>query len=87
MSKLELLYFTGCPLVSRTRKLIHEVGLTGVVEINLDDLDPSHPYRAYSSPTLLRDGKAVLGARTGFSSCSIVNWGGLGQTLRSVGNL
>lgn len=70
MSRIELVYFDGCPNVSEERQRITEA-LTrnampqGWTEWNIDDPATPVDRRGYGSPTVLVDGRDVAGGEPG----------------------
>lgn len=74
MPKIELLYFRGCPNVERAREALRSAGYMEFSEVDQGKLPSSHPYLCFSSPTILRDGKLMAGAKSGAAACSVVNW-------------
>jgi hypothetical protein len=83
MARFELVYFTGCPLVERARQILRDRGVTAVTELNQDKLPSDHPYQKLTSPSILRDGKLLLGSRDGQGgrNCSIVDWAAASKLL------
>jgi len=71
--KAELVYFKGCPSVPKARQALERAGLE-YTEIVQDELAPSDPKRGFSSPTLLIDGKPVIGGKCSESACSMESW-------------
>jgi predicted thioredoxin/glutaredoxin len=74
MPKIELLFFRGCPNVNRAREALRSMGITDFLEVDQGQLENSHPYLHYSSPTILKDGKLVAGSVSGSAACSIIDW-------------
>jgi hypothetical protein len=63
---VQLLYFDGCPLSPRMREnLRRAIGLLGVEiavrEIDLEDLPVGDPLLRYPAPTVLVDGRDLMG--------------------------
>ncbi len=73
MSKVELVYFDGCPNVEKARSAIQQSGLP-FSEVRQNALCEDSAYRAYSSPTILVDGEVAVGSRNCASACSIIRW-------------
>src|SRR5258707_7665812 len=68
--RVELVYFTGCPNVAPMRQLLHrcleQLGLRcEIIEVDTDTPTASDAYRRMGSPTVLVDGKDVLGGDLG----------------------
>ena len=72
MSVFRLVYFEGCPNANKVRTLLTQIGVA-FDEVMLDNLPENHPLKAYASPTVLRDNRVILGAKTGHNSgaCSL----------------
>jgi hypothetical protein len=64
---LYLITFKGCPIVKKAKSLLAEAQLK-YTEVQQDELPELHPYRAYSSPSLLKDDRLIFGSRTGSQS-------------------
>jgi hypothetical protein len=73
MKKIELIYFEGCPSVLTAKNALNAAGII-YSEVIRDVLPANDPRRNYSSPTLLVDGKPVLGCSAQGDSCSIGQW-------------
>ena len=58
---LKLIYFKGCPNAKRLEYLLDKLGRK-FKSIEQSDLPKGHPFRKYSSPTLLCDQKIVFGS-------------------------
>lgn len=68
---LTLIAFEGCPTTPRIVSLLTKMGVS-FDRVDRDHLPVGHPFRGYSSPTLLRDGIILLGSRTdGEGGCSL----------------
>jgi len=74
MPKVELIYFAGCPGVPRARALLEGSGLNHFAEISQEGLEEGHPYRRFSSPTILVDGQIIAGSSNGAEACSFIDW-------------
>lgn len=74
MPKVTLIYFSQCPNVNRARDSIVKAGINDFSEINQDTISNDHPYKQFSSPTILVDGEIIAGSRNGAASCSIIQW-------------
>lgn len=73
MKKAELIFFKGCPNAQTAKTALGKCGIA-YVEVIQDDLAQGHPYRKFSSPTILMNGKVVIGTeQTGDAGCSIGN--------------
>jgi hypothetical protein len=71
MAELTLIYFEGCPNSDEAKKRLIEAGVSFRVVIQ-DTLSPLHPFKRYSSPTLLRGNELLFGTKTGVDGgCSI----------------
>lgn len=73
--KVELLYFKGCPNISKARKNLNEAfAKAGVApqwdEVDLNDAEAPKGLKGYGSPTILVDGKDVTGIVAGGESLS-----------------
>jgi hypothetical protein len=64
-----LIYFRGCSSLETARELLKEVGFA-YEEVRQDDLPKNHDLRHYSSPSLLRNGEIVFGARLDGEACA-----------------
>ena len=64
MVDLKLIYFEGCPNVSQVRTHLQSAGFP-FEEIDQDTLPDGHPYRNYSSPTILKGDRIIFGMLTG----------------------
>jgi hypothetical protein len=74
VQNFKLIYFQSCPNIESTRSCLREAGISEFDEINQDSLSADHPYRAYSSPTILMGNEVVLGNKLSSSSsaaCSL----------------
>jgi len=68
---LTLITFEGCPNSSRIVSLLEDMGVE-FSKIDQSLLPADHPFRHYSSPTLLRNGTILFGSHTdGESGCSL----------------
>ena len=81
MPRVALLYFGGCPNIDQARAAIRAAGTTNFVEIDQDELSEAHPYKSYSSPTVLVDGEIIAGSRNGGAACSIIDWRNVSITI------
>lgn len=72
MANVTLLYFEGCPNAALMRQRLREAG-AAFDEVRQDTLPEGHPWRGYASPTLLRGGELICGARTadGAAGCAL----------------
>jgi len=72
MRQVKLIYFEGCPNAEKTKKALHRAGVDFETMCQ-DELPESHPYKSYSSPTILKENEVVFGSRTGTGSggCSL----------------
>ena len=68
-----LIYFSGCPNLPMARQALTETCPDDFTEINQGDLEEEHPYRRYSSPTILFAESIVIGSEASDSSCSLLN--------------
>jgi stress-induced morphogen len=83
-SGLCLLFFKGCPNVAVLKRLLHEEKVSSFTEIDLEMLPELDPLRSYSSPSLLQNGKLVLGSPTSNASlsCSFLSEAQMREALR-----
>jgi hypothetical protein len=72
--RLEVLFFPGCQNFKTLLSVLSEEGITAYELIDIEKLPENHPLRSFSSPTLLLNGKAILGAKTSNQglSCSVI---------------
>jgi hypothetical protein len=72
MVDLTLIYFDGCPNEERVRRNLLAAGYS-FKTVRQDDLPSGHPFKAYSSPTILDGEKVVFGTSTasGEGGCSL----------------
>jgi len=61
LKDIKFIYFEGCPNAGKVRKLLQKAGVD-FSEILQDDLSPEHPLKNYSSPTILKGEKIILGS-------------------------
>ncbi len=64
--KVELLYFKGCPNISMARKNLNDAFAKTGLPVQWDEIDLNKPntpkeLKGYGSPTILVDGKDVIG--------------------------
>lgn len=83
MSRIELVYFEGCPNVERARTVIRSI-MIEFSEVKQDHLAQGDPYRRYSSPTILVDGKIIVGSENEAAACSFIDWGAVSAKIRSL---
>ncbi len=68
---ITLLTFRGCPNADPVREVLRKLGIA-FRDVLSDDLPQSHPWRAYSSPTILQNDKIVFGTdQGGDGACSL----------------
>ena len=84
MSKVELVFFSGCPSVSRARQAILEAGSTEFLETNMAALEATDPRRRLSSPSILVNGKLAVGSENGAAACSYIDWGKAVSRIREL---
>ena len=84
MPRVELVFFDGCPNVDLARNSIRSAGVSDFLEINQNKLAEAHPYRRFSSPSILVDGKILVGSENGGSSCSVLDWNQVSFLVRSA---
>jgi len=84
MAKVEVVYFTGCPLLERARRALRDAGVSSFQEVNQDKLPAGHDYLRLSSPSILLDGRLVAGNRTDKGCCGILDWDALPGVLRTT---
>src|SRR5262245_55365493 len=73
MKKVELIYFRGCPAVPNARRALKEARVE-FVEVIQEDLPQGDSRRKVGSPSLLIDGKVVVGAWVEEASCILDRW-------------
>jgi predicted thioredoxin/glutaredoxin len=81
MHKVELIYFQGCPNAERAREALRNAGRTDFLEINQSEIEEKSPYKKYSSPSILVDGKLVAGSPASAGACSVIDWEDLEDKL------
>jgi hypothetical protein len=81
--KLELVYFKGCPSVPAARAALRQSGFA-YNEIVQDDLPEGDPRRDFSSPSLLADGKPVIGGASCAAACSLDDWASVADRLKNL---
>lgn len=71
MSKCQLIYFEGCPNAKHARAILLTSGIPFEVILQ-DELNDGNEFKNYSSPSILKDGKLLLGQKlsSGSSACS-----------------
>lgn len=70
-TNVTLITFRGCPNADKARLALKNIGLS-FKDILSDDLPIGHPWREYSSPTILKNEKLVFGsAQGGNGACSL----------------
>lgn len=84
MSKVELVFFSGCPSVPRARQAIMDAGNMEFHETNIEALDPNDPRRRLSSPSILVNGKLVVGSQNGAAACSYIDWSEASSKIRTL---
>jgi mercuric ion transport protein len=68
---LRLVYFEGCPNAGAARAALERAGLA-YEAVRQDDLGADHPWRRYTSPTLLDGDRVLFGAATaGGGGCTV----------------
>lgn len=72
MINLTLLSFKDCPNAEKARKLLRNSGVA-FQDVMQDDLPANHPYRGYTSPSILKEGKVIYGIISNELGCSIWN--------------
>ena len=83
MPKVELVYFDGCPNVEQAREAIRTAGAS-FEEVKQNPLLGDNPYRGYSSPSVLVDGRLVAGSCNGAAACSITDWAAASRKIREL---
>jgi len=61
-SETQLIYFKGCPNTDKARDVLKQAGIS-FEEVQQDELPSNHPFKGYSSPTILRGGEIIIGAK------------------------
>ena len=74
MTRVELVFFTGCPKVADARAVLAGAGVADFREIAQEDLPADDSRRTLSSPSLLVDGRLVVGVAGDVPSCSFETW-------------
>ena len=82
IKKVEIVFFSGCPLMGKAREALRSTRLP-FSEVNQDHLPAGHPYRFYSSPSILVNGQLMIGSRAKASVCSILDWEEVPSTMAS----
>ena len=62
MDNIKLIYFVGCPNYEAARTLLLNSGYD-FEEVNQSDLPENHPSKHYSSPTILKNEKLIIGEK------------------------
>ncbi len=72
MNNIKLIYFKGCPNYEAAKNLLLKSDCD-FEEVNQSDLSNDHPLKHYTSPTILKNGKPIVGNQTDSSAggCSI----------------
>lgn len=88
MTDLKLIYFEGCPNVARVRNNLQTAGYR-FDEIKQDPLPEGHPYKNYTSPTILKGDTLVFGTLTGSGrpGCSLEALPSVEALKRTIGAL
>jgi hypothetical protein len=81
MAKYEIIYFAGCPLLDRAKAALQFAGINNYQEVKQDKLPEGHPYKKLSSPSIVKDGKILIGSRNHASECTITDWNKAGAEL------
>ncbi len=84
MPKVELVFFEGCPNIERARQEIRNSGIESFSEVRQNGLPDESPYMKYSSPTVLLNGKVVVGGECGAAACSMIDWRSLAERIKSA---
>jgi|MGYP003992209069 hypothetical protein len=63
MDQIKLIYFSGCPNYELVKYLLTNTGYD-FEAVNQNDLSESHPFKHYTSPTILKNGNLVIGDKT-----------------------
>lgn len=69
---IKLIYFKDCPNYEAARILLLNSGCD-FEEVDQNSLAENHPFKHYTSPAILKNGKLIIGERTdsGLGGCSI----------------
>ena len=70
MDDIKLIYFSDCPNYESAKNLLLNSGCD-FEEVNQSDLSDNHPFKHYTSPTILKNGKLIIGEKTDSGGCSI----------------
>jgi hypothetical protein len=63
MDQIKLIYFSGCPNYEMAKHLLINSGYD-FETVNQNDLSESHPFKRYTSPTILKNENLVIGEKT-----------------------
>lgn len=85
---VQLIYFDGCPHAAHAKAVLDDLGVA-YVAVRQDDLAPADSRGAYSSPTILLDGRVIHGAALSGAGggCSVEppDAGAIAKALRAAG--
>lgn len=84
MHRIELIYFESCPNIDAARSAIRSAGVDDFSEVNLNQTGNDESYRNFSSPTILLNGRVIVGAVCNEPACSIVDWSMVKNKLRTA---
>lgn len=83
MPKIELVYFGSCPHIETARSAIRAAGISDFHEINLDESGERCNYQRYSSPSIIIDGRLVVGSESDAIACSMIDWSMVAPAIRT----
>jgi hypothetical protein len=62
MNYIKLIYFNGCPNYEVAKNLLLKTGYD-FEAADQGDLSASHPFKYYTSPTILKNGNLIIGEK------------------------
>lgn len=83
MPQIELIYFSACPLILKAKSVLRGAGIENFLELTQENLEKSDPRKEYSSPSLVIDGKLVIGKPKSAYQCTHIGWDGAEEFLKS----
>ncbi len=70
MNDIKLIFFEGCPNAERVRQALQESEIE-FVELDQNILDGKDDYNNYTSPTVIKNDKVILGGEANGGGCSL----------------